>query len=93
MDNSIDANKKTIELIYGGNEFTFKSEERLIEKANDLGLTDAKITIKQGLKIKDYESMMKRNDSNDNKYNEYDDSSVTPLDLNNCEDDLYKNGY
>jgi len=70
LDNSIDANKKTIELIYGGNEFTFKSEERLIEKANDLGLTDAKITIKQGLKIKDYESMMKRNDSNDNKYSQ-----------------------
>lgn len=70
LDNSIDPNKKTIELIYGGNEFTSKSEERLIEKANDLGLTDAKIIIKQGLKIKDYESMMKRNDSNDNKYSQ-----------------------
>lgn len=31
--------------------------------------------------------------SNDNKYYVYDDSSVTPLDLNSCEDDLYKNGY
>ena len=29
----------------------------------------------------------------DNKYYVYDDSTVTPLDLNNCEDDLYKNGY
>ncbi len=29
----------------------------------------------------------------DDKYYVYDDSSVTLLDLNNCEDDLYKNGY
>ncbi len=29
----------------------------------------------------------------DDKYYVYDDSSITPLDLNNCEDDLYKNGY
>ncbi len=29
----------------------------------------------------------------DNKYYVYDDSTVTPLDLDNCEDDLYKNGY
>ncbi len=70
LDNSIDANNKTIELVYGGNEFSAKSEERLIEKANDLGLTDAKILVKQGLKIKDYESMMKRNDSDDNKYSQ-----------------------
>ncbi len=29
----------------------------------------------------------------DNKYYVYDDSSVTLLDLDHCEDDLYKNGY
>ncbi len=31
--------------------------------------------------------------SNDNKYYVYDDSNVTLLDLNNCEEDLYRNGY
>ncbi len=31
--------------------------------------------------------------SNDNKYYVYDDSNVTLLDLNNCVEDLYKNGY
>ncbi len=29
----------------------------------------------------------------DNKYYVYDDSSVSLLDVNNCEDDLYRNGY
>lgn len=68
LENRIDPNVKSIELIYGGNEFNDKSKERLQEKANDLGLTDAKIVVKQGLKIKDYESMMKRNTYQDNKY-------------------------
>lgn len=31
--------------------------------------------------------------SENNKYYVYDDSNVTDLDLNNCEDDLYRNGY
>ena len=31
--------------------------------------------------------------SDDKKYYRYDDSNVTLLDLNNCEDDLYRNGY
>lgn len=63
LENKINAEEKSIELIYGGNEFNSKAEERLIEKANDLGLTEAKIIVKQGLKIKDYESMMKRDDN------------------------------
>jgi uncharacterized hydrophobic protein (TIGR00271 family) len=70
LGNKINANEKTIELIYGGNEFTDKTEERLVEKANDLGLSDAIITVKQGLKIKDYESMIQRNDNDNNKYSQ-----------------------
>lgn len=87
LENTIDANSKTIELIYGGNEFTSKSEERLIEKANDLGLSDAKITVKQGLKIKDYESMLKRNDSNDNKY------SQLTSEINRLKNELDRSNY
>ena len=63
LENEINSEAKTIELIYGGNEFNESAKDRLIEKANDLGLTDAEITIKQGLKIKDYESLMNRNDN------------------------------
>ena len=70
LENKINAEKKIIELIYGGNEFTGKTEERLVEKANDLGLSDAKIIVKQGLKIKDYESMIQRNDNDNTKYSQ-----------------------
>ncbi len=63
LENEINSEAKTIELIYGGNEFNESAKDRLIEKANDLGLTDAEITIKQGLKIKDYESLMNRNEN------------------------------
>lgn len=63
LENKINPKEKSIELIYGGNEFNDKAEDRLIEKANDLGLSDAKITITQGLKIKDYSYMMNRDDN------------------------------
>lgn len=72
LESKINPETKTIELIYAGNEFNDKAKERLIEKANDLGLTDAKITVLQGLKIEDYESLMKqnKNSSGNNKYNQ-----------------------
>lgn len=61
LDNKISPENKTIDLIYGGSEFDNKEVERLKEKANDLGLIDVEINVKQGLKIKDYESMFNQN--------------------------------
>lgn len=61
LDNTINPENKTIDLIYGGSEFDNKAIERLKEKANDLGLLDVEINVKQGLKIKDYESMLNQN--------------------------------
>ena len=61
LDNTINPENKTIDLIYGGSEFNNKAIERLKEKANDLGLLDVEINVKQGLKIKDYESMFNQN--------------------------------
>ena len=57
LSQSIDADKKTIKLIYGGNEFDKDSEQRLKDKAADLELEDAKIEVEQGLKINDYEAL------------------------------------
>lgn len=61
LNNKINPENKTIDLIYGGSEFDSKAIERLKEKANDLGLLDVEINVKQGLKIKDYESMLNQN--------------------------------
>lgn len=58
LNNKINPEKETIDLIYGGSEFDNKAIERLKEKANDLGLLDVEINVKQGLKIKDYESVL-----------------------------------
>ena len=57
MDSKIDVDNKQITLIYGGNEFDDKAKDRLIEKAKDLDLGEAKIIIKQGLKITDWSKM------------------------------------
>jgi uncharacterized hydrophobic protein (TIGR00271 family) len=54
LSNTIDADTKTIKLIYGGNEFDENSEQRLKDKAADLNLADANIEVEQGLKINDY---------------------------------------
>jgi len=85
LENNINADEKSIELIYGGNEFNDNAEERLIEKANDLGLSEAKITIKQGLKIKDYESMMNRTDNS--KY------SQLTAEINRLKNELDRSNY
>lgn len=64
LSNEIDENDKKIDLIYGGNEFDNRAVDRLREKANDLGLIGVKISVKQGLKIKDYEAMLGKNVKN-----------------------------
>lgn len=53
LDQKINPDTKEIKLVYGGNEFDSNSEKRLYEKADDLGIGDAKIILKRGLKIND----------------------------------------
>jgi uncharacterized hydrophobic protein (TIGR00271 family) len=62
LDNKVDPDTKTITLIYGGNEFSEVSEERLKDKAKDLNLADAKIVVKQGLKVNDMTLIQESND-------------------------------
>ncbi|MFT5859339.1 MAG: putative hydrophobic protein (TIGR00271 family) [Flavobacteriaceae bacterium] len=62
LSQKIDANLRAITLIYGGNEFDEKSKQTLLNKAEDLGLGEAKIVIEQGLKIKSYENMAQQDD-------------------------------
>lgn len=81
LDKEIDAKNKTIDLVYGGNEFDNRAVDRLKEKANDLGLTDVKINVKQGLKIKDYESILNKNNR---------DSQLT-AEINQLQNELLKN--
>lgn len=54
LAHTIDADTKTIELVYGGNEFDENTESRLNEKAEDLHIEGASIKVEQGLKINDY---------------------------------------
>jgi uncharacterized hydrophobic protein (TIGR00271 family) len=53
LDQKINPDTKEIKLVYGGNEFDADSEKRLFEKADDLGIGDANIILKRGLKIND----------------------------------------
>lgn len=57
LDKKIYPENKKIILIYGGNDIDKKSEKRLREKAKDLNLGDAKIVIRQGLKIRDVNAL------------------------------------
>lgn len=52
--NEINADDRSIHLVYAGNEFDKKTIKHLNEKAVDLGLDDVKLTIEHGLKIEDY---------------------------------------
>lgn len=54
LDKHIDDKSKTITLIYGGAEFDARSKELLRGRADDAGLKDAKLDIRQGLKTNDY---------------------------------------
>lgn len=54
LSNTIDGDKRTIHLVYAGNEFDEKTVERLKQKAHDLGMTDLQLTVEQGLKIEDF---------------------------------------
>lgn len=51
LKNEIDAGKKQIKLIYGGNSLTEKKKAEIIEKAKDFNLKKAQITIEQGFTI------------------------------------------
>ncbi|MDX2362754.1 MAG: DUF389 domain-containing protein [Crocinitomicaceae bacterium] len=62
LSSNIDGDLREISLIYAGNEFDDQSEEKLYEKAQDLGLEDFTIDVEQGLKINDLEGIKKSND-------------------------------
>lgn len=57
LSHKVDGDTKQILLVYGGNEFKQSSIDRLNEKADDLGLSDAKITVEEGLKFNDEEKI------------------------------------
>ena len=56
LDQKINPDTREIKLVYGGNEFDTKTKSRLLAKAKDLNLSEAKISVEQGLKIKDFET-------------------------------------
>ena len=62
LSQSIDADLREITLVYGGNEFDEKSKQNLLNKAEDLGLGEAKINIEQGLKINNFENVAQQDD-------------------------------
>ena len=62
LSQSIDADLREIILVYGGNEFDEKSKQNLLNKAEDLGLGEAKISIEQGLKINNFENVAQQDD-------------------------------
>ena len=72
LSNSIDADTKEINLVYGGNEFDDGTIDRLYSKAKDLVLADVKINADQGLKINDYEALQKSDDEFSQINNEVD---------------------
>lgn len=53
LQSKIDPDKETIVLTYAGNEIDSISKHRLHEKAKDLKLGNAKITIRQGINLSD----------------------------------------
>ncbi len=61
LNSKIDADEKTIKLVYGGSEFDKNTVLELEEKANDLGLGDAKLIVEQGWKIKDFDGALEQN--------------------------------
>lgn len=68
LQNKIDADNRKVTLIYAGNEIDDKSEKRLREKADDLGLVDCKIVVRQGMKLND-NTLQKKSDAKDNEIN------------------------
>jgi len=67
LKNEINANKKTIRLIYGGNSLAGKSREAIKEKAKDFDLDTSKIIIVQGFAIN--ENSINENEILQNKLN------------------------
>lgn len=51
LNNEISANKREINLVYGGSSLTEDDKKAIIDQANLFSLIDAKITIEQGLAI------------------------------------------
>lgn len=51
LNNEISANKKEIDLIYGGSSLTEQDKKAIAEQASLFALDDAKITIRQGMTI------------------------------------------
>lgn len=52
----VNGDLRTIKLVYVGNEIDNKSQERLRDKARDMGLTDTKISVEQGFQSGSVES-------------------------------------
>ncbi|MFT5778475.1 MAG: putative hydrophobic protein (TIGR00271 family), partial [Crocinitomicaceae bacterium] len=61
LDEEINADERTITLIYGGSEFDSLSKVNLLNKADDMGL-EAKIRVEQGLKIRNYDDIASQDD-------------------------------
>lgn len=90
LSNKINADTKTIKLIYGGNEFDENSEQRLKDKAADLDLADAKIEVEQGLKINDYTQLASKDTELQKVHGEVNRLKATILLKENTIDSLRK---
>ncbi|MCH2230522.1 MAG: DUF389 domain-containing protein [Crocinitomicaceae bacterium] len=62
LKQSVNPDTREIKLVYGGNEFDEKTKSRLMDKAKDLNLGSAIITVHQGLKIKDFQDELQSSD-------------------------------
>jgi hypothetical protein len=65
LKHDIKSDKREIELIYGGSTLTEEQKRSILEKAENFKLSEAKISIKQGISISDnFDSGLKSKDLN-----------------------------
>lgn len=54
LDHAVDGKNKKITLVYAGDELSKETIHRLTEKADDMGMKDAIVDVRQGLKTNDF---------------------------------------
>jgi pyruvate dehydrogenase complex dehydrogenase (E1) component len=68
LNNEIRANKKEIDLVYGGSSLTEEDKKTITHQAGMFSLDDAKVTIKQGISI---EKERQKNQSEEERLRKY----------------------
>lgn len=68
LKHQIEANERTIELIYAGNKMTDQTIENIIEKSKDFNLSNPVITIRQGFSVNDNQFALKQEALKETEY-------------------------